>query len=161
MLKTLTRLTERGVFDQLPALALPGAVPLQPADHELVEAARAVLLRHYKPFWHTVGAALRSRDGRSWAGVHLGATVGRRSLCAEAVALGRVIMDGDGTIECAVAVRHPKPEESVRDIAVVSPCGACRENLSDYDPLAGVIVATADGLRRVPVRTLLPLPYQR
>ena len=108
-----------------------------------------------------MAAALRSRDGRIWTGVHLGATVGRLAICAEAVALGRAVMDGDGTIECAVAVRHPKPDEPVRDLAVVSPCGACRENLTDYDPAAMVIVQTAEGLRRVPVRTLLPLPYQR
>jgi cytidine deaminase len=149
------------LFDHVPAAALPGAVPLLPADHELIAAARAVLLRHYKPFWHTVGAALRSRDGRIWTGVHLGATVGRLSICAEAVALGRVVMDGDGTIECAVAVRHPKPDESVREIAIVTPCGACRENLTDYDPGTMVIVSTADGLRRIPVRSLLPYPYQR
>jgi cytidine deaminase len=149
------------VFDQATPRDLRGALPLSPSDHELIDAARAVLLRHYKPFWHTVGAALRSRDGRIWTGVHLGATVGRLSICAEAVALGRVLMDGDGTIECAVAVRHPKPDETVREIAVVSPCGACRENLLDYDPHAMVIVNTEEGLRRVPIRTLLPLPYQR
>jgi cytidine deaminase len=149
------------VFDHVLPPSLSGAVPLLPSDHELIEAARAVLLRHYRPFWHTVGAALRSRDGRIWTGIHLGATVGRLSICAEAVALGRVVMDGDGSIECAVAVRHPKPDESVRDIAVVSPCGACRENLFDYDPNAMVIVPTADGLRRVPVRSLLPVAYQR
>ncbi len=91
----------------------------------------------------------------------MGATVGRLSICAEAVALGRVVMDGDGTIECAVAVRHPKPDESFREIAVVSPCGACRENLLDYDREAMVIVPTAEGLRRVPIRSLLPVPYQR
>ena len=149
------------MFDDAASPALPGATPLRPADHELIDAARAVLLRHYRPFWHTVGAALRSRDGRIWTGVHLGATVGRLSICAEAVALGRVVMDGDGSIETAVAVRHPKPEESVRDIAVVPPCGACRENLLDFDPAAMVIVPTHGGLRRVPVRSLLPLPYQR
>ena len=149
------------MFDQPTASALPGAAPLLPADHELIEAARAVLLRHYRPFWHTVGAALRSRDGRIWTGIHLGATVGRLSICAEAVALGRAVMDGDGSIEVAVAVRHPKPDESARDIAVVSPCGACRENLLDYDPDAMVIVPTIEGLRRVPVRSLLSLPYQR
>lgn len=149
------------MFGDAPPPALPGAALLRPVDHELIEAARAVLLRHYRPFWHTVGAALRGRDGRIWTGVHLGATVGRLSICAEAVALGRVVMDGDGTIESAVAVRHPKPDESVREIAVVSPCGACRENLLDFDANATVIVPTADGLRRVLVRSLLPLPYQR
>jgi cytidine deaminase len=134
---------------------------LDAADLALVEAARAVLVKHYKPFWHTVGAALRGRDGRIWTGVHLGATVGRLSICAEAVALGRAVLEGDGTIECAVAVRHPKADESVREIAVVPPCGACREMLVDFDAAADVIVPTPGGLRRIPVRLLLPLPYQR
>ena len=155
-----TRLDDR-MLDQVPVQPLPGAMPLRHVDHELIDAAKAVLLRHYRPFWHTVGAALRSRDGRIWTGVHLGATVGRLSICAEAVALGRVVMDGDGTIDCAVAVRHPKPDESIREIAVVPPCGACRENLLDFDREATVIVPTEEGLRRVPVRSLLPAPYQR
>ncbi len=134
---------------------------LDKADRELVEAARAVLIKHYRPHWHTVGAALRSRDGRIWTGVHLGATVGRLSVCAEAVALGRAILEGDGSVECAVAVRHPKAEESVQEIAVVPPCGACREMLTDFDPDADVIVPSRDGPVRMPVRLLLPLPYQR
>ncbi len=134
---------------------------LDAADEALVEAARAVLVKHYRPHWHTVGAALRSRDGRIWTGVHLGATVGRLSICAEAIALGRAILEGDGTVDCAVAVRHPKAEESVRDIAVVPPCGACREMLTDFDPAADVIVRQDGALVRMPVRVLLPLPYQR
>jgi cytidine deaminase len=149
------------MLDDVPAPGLPGATPLTTADHDLLEAARAALLRYYRPFWHTVAAALRGRDGRIWTGIHLGATVGRLSICAEAVALGRAVMEGDGTIECAVAVRHPKPDESIRDIAVVSPCGACRENILDFDAGAFVIVDTPAGLRRVPVRSLLPLPYRR
>lgn len=140
---------------------LPGALPLNAADHALVSAARAVLLQHYRPFWHTVGAALRSRDGRIWTGVHLGATVGRLSICAEAIALGRVVMDGDCTIECAVAVRHPKPDEPIQEVTVVPPCGACRENLMDYDAAALVIINTPNGLQKVPVSVLLPFPYQR
>ena len=136
-------------------------IALDDADHLLIEAARAVLLRHYRPFWHTVSAAIRSRDGRIWTGIHLGATVGRLSICAEAVALGRAVMDGDGTVECVVALRHPKPDEAVQEIAVVSPCGACRENLTDYDPAATVILHGPHGLHKLPVRTLLPLPYQR
>lgn len=108
-----------------------------------------------------MGAALRGRDGRVWTGIHLGATVGRLSVCAEAVALGRAIMEGDGTVDCAVAVRHPKPEEAVREIAVVPPCGACREMLVDFGPDAAVILPGPHGLRRVPVKALLPFPYQR
>jgi cytidine deaminase len=116
----------------------PLSLGLDAADLALVDAARAVLIKHYRPFWHTVGAALRSRDGRIWTGVHLGATV-----------------------ECAVAVRHPKPEETIREIAIVPPCGACREMLTDFDPAADIIVPTPDGPRRLAVRALLPFPYQR
>ena len=38
--------------------------PLEVADEELIAAASTVLLRHYRPFWHTVAAALRGVDGR-------------------------------------------------------------------------------------------------
>jgi cytidine deaminase len=120
-----------------------------------------VLHAHYRPFWHTVAAALRSEDGRVWTGVHLGATVGRLSVCAEAVALGRAVLEGDGSIAMAVAVRHPKPDEDERAIAVVSPCGACREMIADYAPGARVIVPAPSGLISLPIRTLLPAPYRR
>jgi cytidine deaminase len=103
----------------------PADLTLSRDDHELVAAATEVMARHYKTFWHTVAAAIRSRDGRIWTGLHIGATVGRLAICAEAVALGRALLEGDGTIATAVAVRHPKPEETDRELAVVSPCGAC------------------------------------
>jgi cytidine deaminase len=134
---------------------------LSAADLALVAAAEDVLARHYRPFWHMVAAALRGRDGRIWTGIHLGATVGRMQVCAEAVALGRAVLEGDGSVECAVAVRHPKAHEDSQVMAVVPPCGACREMLTDFDPGADVIVPLAGALRRVPVRLLLPLPYQR
>jgi cytidine deaminase len=143
-----------------PVLHIPGEL-LTPADEELVETARTVLLRHYRPFWHMVSAALRGRDGRIWTGIHLGATVGRMQVCAEAVALGRAVLEGDARIDCAVAVRHPKTHELDQSLAVVAPCGACREMLVDFDADAMVIVPTGSGLIKVPVRTLLPIPYQR
>src|ERR1700749_1612715 len=113
---------------------------LTETDHELIAAANAVMEKHYRPFWHMVAAAIRSRDGRIWTGLHIGTTVGRLSVCAEAVAYGRALLDGDGTIHTAVAVRHPKPEEENRELAVVPPCGACREMILDHAPDATVIV---------------------
>jgi cytidine deaminase len=120
------------------------------ADHALVAAAHDVLARHYRPFWHTVAAAIRGVDGRIWTGLHLGATVGRLSVCAEAVALGRAVLEG-----------HAKPDEPDRVLAVVPPCGACREMFLDHCPDALVIVHGATGLMKLPVRDLLPLPYRR
>lgn len=108
-----------------------------------------------------MAAAIRSYDGRIWTGIHLGATVGRLSVCAEAVALGRALMEGDGSAAVAVAVRHPKPDEADRDLAVVSPCGGCREMFSDHARDALLIVPMDTGLVKLPVRALLPLPYRR
>jgi cytidine deaminase len=158
--------TDRLASTPLPTAPLePGAaregVPLTAADHELVAAANEVLARHYRPFWHMVAAAIRGRDGRIWTGVHLGATVGRLSVCAEAVALGRAVLEGDGMIHTAVAVRHPKPEETDREMAVVAPCGACREMIVDFSPEALVILKAPEGLVKLPVRALLPMPYRR
>jgi len=138
-----------------------GGFPLDGDDLELLDAAEAVLHKHYRPFWHMVAAALRAPDGRIFTGLHLGATVGRLSVCAEAVALGRAVLEGEGAIVAAVAVRHPKPEEHDRRLAVVSPCGACREMVVDYAPEAMVIVPGAAGLIKLPARALLPLPYRR
>ncbi len=108
-----------------------------------------------------VAAAIRSADGRIWTGVHLGATVGRMSVCAEPIALGRAILEGDGTAETIVAVRHPKPDELDRELAVVAPCGACRELVQDHCPHAWVILKNDTGLVKVPSRLLLPDPYRR
>ena len=140
--------------------ALPGR-SLSSADHALIAAAHDVLARYYKPFWHTVAAAIRGKDGRVWTGLHLGATVGRLSICAEAVALGRALLEGDGGIEAIVAVRHPKPDETDRELAVVPPCGACREMLLDHCPDLLVIVHEPNGMAKLPIRRLLPTPYRR
>lgn len=140
---------------------LPQGLPLDDDDRALLAAAQDVLQRHYRPFWHMVAAALRGRDGRIWTGLHLGTTVGRLSVCAEAIAVGRAILEGDGSIATVVAVRHPKPEEHDRSLAVVPPCGACRELIVDYDAQALVIVPGPLAPLKLPARALLPLPYRR
>ncbi len=139
----------------------PISLPLTDADHELIAAAHQTLTRHYRPFWHMVAAAVRSLDGRIWTGIHLGTTVGRMSVCAEPIALGRALLEGDGTLDTIVAVRHPKPEETDRELAVVSPCGACRELVLDHWPDAMIILKNRNGLIKIPAGSLLPAPYRR
>lgn len=136
-------------------------VALSDDDHALIAAANAVLERHYRPFWHMVAAAIQSADGRIWTGLHIGTTVGRLSVCAEAVAFGRALLEGDGTIATAVAVRHPKPEEENRELSVVPPCGACREMILDHAPDAKILVKDGEALAKIAIRSLLPLPYRR
>ena len=135
---------------------------LSERDRELIAAANAAIKRRYRYDWQEVGAALRTRDGRIYAGVNLDAYLGRMAVCAEAVALGQAVTEvGETGIETIVAVRHPDPEEPNQEIAVVSPCGSCRELIWDYDRNARVIVPGADGPVVAGIRELLPNKYSR
>jgi cytidine deaminase len=135
---------------------------LNKADKELVDAATAAIKERYRYDWQEVGAALRTRSGRIFTGINLDAYLGRMAVCAEAVALGRAFVDlGDDGIETIVAVRHPDPEEKNQAVAVVSPCGACRELIFDYDRKARVIVPNGKSAEVVPIADLLPNKYSR
>jgi cytidine deaminase len=135
---------------------------LSERDRELIAAASEAIKRRYRYDWQEVGAALRTRDGRIYTGVNLDAYLGRMAVCAEAVALGRAFVDlGDDGIEMIVAVRHPPPGAKDQTIAVVSPCGACRELIFDYDPKARVIVPSGRAAAVMPIGELLPNKYSR
>jgi cytidine deaminase len=131
-------------------------------DKELIAAAVAAIKTRYRDDWQEVGAALRTRQGTIYTGVNLDAYLGRMAVCAEAVALGRAVVDlGDAGIETIVAVRHPPPYEKDQTIKVVSPCGACRELIFDYDRNARVIVPNGKTPTAVPIADLLPNKYNR
>jgi cytidine deaminase len=135
---------------------------LSTADKELIAAAVAAIKKRYRDDWQEVGAALRTRSGKIYTGVNLDAYLGRMAVCAEAVALGRAVVDlGDAGIETIVAVRHPPPDEKDQAISVVSPCGACRELIFDYDHNARVIVPNGDRPVVVSIADLLPNKYSR
>jgi cytidine deaminase len=135
---------------------------LNAADKELIAAATAAIRQRYRNDWQEVGAALRTRSGQIFTGVNLDAYLGRMAVCAEAVALGRALIEvGDDGIDSIVAVRHPPPEEKDQRIAVVSPCGACRELIFDYDRKARVIVPNGRTAAAVSIAELLPNKYTR
>jgi cytidine deaminase len=135
---------------------------LSQQDRELIEAACEAIRKRYRNDWQEVGAALRSRSGRIFTGVNLDAYLGRMAVCAEAVALGRAIVDlGEAGIDTIVAVRHPPPNAVDQAISVVSPCGSCRELIWDYDRDARVIVPGAEGPAVTTIGELLPNKYSR
>jgi cytidine deaminase len=140
----------------------PDASMLTDQDKKLIAAATEVIGKRYRNDWQEVGAAMLTRDGRIVTGVNIDAYIGRIAVCAEAIAIGRAITEkGDCGIDTIVAVRHPKPDEPGK-IAVVSPCGICRELIHDYDAKARVIVP--DNGREpkvVSIGELLPNKYRR
>jgi cytidine deaminase len=129
------------------------APPLSKDDRALVDAARRIIALRRKPEWHSVGCALRTRSGRVFTSVHVGAYVGRIDVCAEAIAIGMGAAEGDTDIETIVAVN--------KEGHVVAPCGMCRELIADYGPGANVVVPGSAGDHVVPIATLLPNKYTR
>ncbi|MCE2462577.1 MAG: cytidine deaminase [Dehalococcoidia bacterium] len=104
--------------------------------------------RLYRKDWHAVGSALRTRSGRVFSAVHLEAYVGRMAVCAEAIALGIAVKEGDSGVDTVVAVSSSGE--------IMAPCGMCRELISDYSPEARVIVPGDGGAEVVGVMDLLP-----
>ena len=135
--------------------------PLLPEDEELIEAARDVIRKRFRRDWHHVGCALRTKSGRIYTTVNLEAYVGRLAICAEPIAVGQAIAVGDAELESIVGVLHRDDENDPVELRACSPCGMCRELLSDYMPHGFVIMPIQNELRRVRVGDLLPERYSR
>ena len=121
-------------------------------DLDLIQAAREAIRLNYDGirFRFTVGAAVRCADGRIYTGVNVYSIHGA---CAEQVAMGAAITQGQRDFETIVAVRGAQGEE------VLPPCGNCRQMLSDYAPDCRVILPAGDRLIKLPARELLPWAY--
>ena len=127
-------------------------LPLTPDDHTLIAQARDAVRRNYDSVHenHTVGAAVCCADGSIFCGVNVYAIHGA---CAEQVALGTAITEGQRDFTTIVAVRGENGEE------IIPPCGNCRQILSDYAPDCGVILDCDGALAKMPARDLLPFAY--
>lgn len=136
-------------------------VPLTDPDRDLIGQAKQLIQKRYLENRHHIASAVRGASGVVYTGLHLDTYVGRASVCAEAVALGQAMAAGETAIQAIVSVRHPRPREQHQDCKVVSPCGICREMLTDFAPGAVVILDRDGALERVPVEDLLPAKYRR
>jgi cytidine deaminase len=136
---------------------------ISPADETLVAAAaEAVKAMVHQPCGvkkapALVGAAVRLNDGSIITSVNLIADVGGLSVCAEPIAIAQAVRHPDKRIEAVVAVYYAVGQEP----CVVSPCGRCREAITDYAPDASVILRSPGekSLFKVKAPDLLPLKY--
>ncbi|MED4752956.1 cytidine deaminase [Brevibacillus choshinensis] len=127
-------------------------------DIELIEAAKQMIRARYKEGKHHVGAAVRTKSGKVYAAVNLEAYIGRVAVCAEAIALGKAISEGEDEFETIVAVLAD--EEG--DARIVSPCGICRELISDYGQAIHVLLPQGqEEYSKTGILELLPAKYKR
>lgn len=130
-------------------------------DIELVEVATKKITMLYEDDKHHVGAAIRTKTGEIISAVHIEAYIGRVTVCAEAIAIGSAISNGQKDFDTIVAVRHPYSDEVDRRIKVVNPCGICRELISDYAPECFVLLEINGELIKTAISELIPLKYSR
>src|SRR5690606_1336607 len=80
-------------------------------SHDLFEAAVAAMHKAHAPYSRfPVGAALRTADGRVFAGANIEVASYPEGWCAETTALAHYVMGGGGTITeiAVVAERMPR-----------------------------------------------------
>jgi homotetrameric cytidine deaminase len=123
-------------------------------DPELLAMARAAARNAYAPYSRfPVGAAVRTTDGRRFAGANVENAAYPQGQCAEASALGAFVAGGGGTLaEIVVAA----PADSL-----VTPCGGCRQRLREFTPDdAPIHLADLERVKRTTsLGELLPLSF--
>lgn len=124
----------------------PAELPVE--DRELIEKAKSMTYRSYAPYSRfCVGAAIRMADGSIVCGsnqenaAYPSGTCAERTACYQASAL----YPGMPMKKIAIAARNigivPKGYEDTAPFQArpISPCGACRQALIEYERLHGPI----------------------
>jgi len=121
-------------------------------DEMLIVKAEEVLENNFNDPRHTVGAAVLCSSGKIYVGVNIESC--GYGPCAEPIAIGAAISNGERGIKSIVAVGKPKKPHIVK-----SPCGNCRQLLYDYFPDCMVIITHNRKVVKVRANELIPDAY--
>ena len=120
----------------------------------LLAAARAVRAHAHAPYSNfTVGAALLDEQGRIHAGCNVENAAYPQGLCAEAVALGHLVLAGGRRITAVAVVGAGS--------TMVTPCGGCRQKLREFggDDVPVLVGDMASLRARFTLGELLPASF--
>jgi len=119
-------------------------------DQALVLLARAAREKAYVPYSHfPVGAALLAADGTVYTGCNIENASYGLSNCAERTALFKMVSEGHQRFSAIAVIADTD--------GPCSPCGACRQVMSEFGPDARVILTNLRGdVQIISVRELLP-----
>lgn len=127
-------------------------IALQP----MLDVAREALVRAHAPYSRfRVGACLRAGSGRLYGGCNVENSAYPVGQCAEATAIGAMVVAGDHEIVEVVVLTEGRE--------ICSPCGRCRQQLAEF-ARSGVPVHLAgpEGVRvTTTLGELLPLAFGR
>jgi cytidine deaminase len=115
---------------------------------DLIAQALKVRQRAYAPYSHyKVGAALLGKSGKVYLGCNVENAAYGLTCCAERNAIFKAVSEGEIEFEAmAVATRNGG-----------SPCGACRQVLSEFAPDLTIYIANKAGrVKTTSIKKLLP-----
>jgi len=118
-------------------------------DQELIRKAKEVSRNAYVPYsGFKVGAALKTASGKIFTGCNVENSSYGLTNCAERTAVFKAISEGENEfIEIAIYVDSE---------ILFSPCGACRQVLSEFNGDMKVVVVSGDKILETTVNELLP-----
>jgi len=125
-----------------------------PTEEILVDRARAAMRAAYAPYsGFRVGAAIEAEDGRVFIGCNVENASYPVGVCAERAALGSAVVSGARAFRrIAVATGGDRP---------ASPCGMCRQALSEFGTALEVVsVSEMGGRRDWTLEELLPFAFR-
>jgi len=135
---------------------------LTTTDHELLDKAILACSSAYAPYsGFSVGAALRLANGKVILGNNQENSAYPSGLCAERVALFSASANYPGIPIEAIALTATTGRFVMN--GPVTPCGACRQVLAEYENLHGskikIIMSSASGRVRIVEGTESLLPF--
>ena len=129
----------------------------------LFAAASAARAKAHAPYSnYAVGAALLADDGNLYAGCNVENAAFPEGWCAETTAIGHLVMGGAKRIVRAVVVASRIDGERVPGGRFCTPCGGCRQRLSEFaaSPSTEIWAADPDGAsQRFTMAELLPAGF--
>jgi len=124
-------------------------------EKELIEKAKRARLKAYAPYSKfKVGAALLTKSGKVYTGANVENSTFGLTICAERVAVFKAVSRGEKKFLKIVVVADKDPP--------VTPCGACRQVLSEFAKDLKVICASLQGkVERYSLKELLPVAFEK
>ena len=128
-------------------------------DKELISMASEIAIsnsdRYTDKTMHT-GCVIKAKSGKIYKGVNIKTS---HSICAEQVAIGQALANGEREFDTIVAVKL----NSDGTTRVISPCGVCRYLFDKLGVELNVLVEDIKNGKVVKVKAeeLLPYPYKR
>ena len=132
---------------------------LNDLDRELIKLATDVAKNNcdrYSDISMHTGCVLKAKSGKIYKGVNIKTS---HSICAEQIAVGQALANGEREFDTIVVVKLNSEGEA----RVISPCGVCRYTFDKMETDMYVIVEDVKNgkILKVKADELMPYPYKR